>query len=57
LFPLEDLAGKEAAMRRDDILQTELVSEVVLLTSGILVVVTLIVAVMVAFARIAALLP
>ena len=57
LFPLEDLAGKEAAMRRDDIMQTELVSEVVLLASGILVVVTLIVAVMVAFARIAALLP
>jgi len=57
LFPLEDLAGKEAAMRRDDIMQTELVSEVVLLTSGILVVVTLIVAVMVAFGRIAALLP
>ena len=44
-------------MRRDDIMQTELVNEVVLLTSGILVVVTLIVAVMVAFARIAALLP
>ena len=44
-------------MRRDDIMQTELVSEVVLLTIGILVIVTLIVAVMVAFARIAALLP
>jgi hypothetical protein len=57
LSQLEDLAGKEAAMRRDDIMQTELVSEIVLLTSGILVIVTLIVAVMVAFARIASLLP
>jgi hypothetical protein len=57
LSQLEDLAGKEAAMRRDDIMQTELVSEIVLLTSGILVIVTLIVAVMVAFARIASMLP
>ena len=57
LFPLEDLASKEAAMRRDDTMQTELVSEIVLLTSGILVVVTLIVAVIVALARIASLLP
>ena len=38
LSPLEDLAGKEDAMRRDDIMQTELVSEIVLLTSGILAV-------------------
>ena len=44
-------------MRRDDITQTEVVSEIVLLTSGIAVVVTLIVAVIVALARIASLLP
>ena len=44
-------------MRRDDIMQTELISEIVLLTSGIVIVVTLIVAVMVALARIASLLP
>ena len=42
-------------MRRDDIVQTEWVSEIVLLTGGIAVVVTLIVAVLVALARIASL--
>lgn len=47
--------GKEAVMRRDDIVQTEWVSEIVLLTGGIAVVVTLIVAVLVALARIASL--
>lgn len=44
-------------MRRDDIMQTEFVSEIVLLTSGILVVVTLIVAAMIALAQVASLLP
>ncbi len=41
----------------DDLIKPDLVREVVLLTSGILMVVTLVVAVMVAFARIASLLP
>lgn len=44
-------------MRQDDTMEKELVSEIVLLTSGIVVVVTLIVAVMVAFARVASVLP
>ncbi|MGA9814904.1 MAG: hypothetical protein WBQ64_19140 [Terriglobales bacterium] len=54
---VKDLVGKEAAMRQDDTMEKELVSEIVLLTSGIVVVVTLIVAVMVAFARVASVLP
>jgi hypothetical protein len=44
-------------MRRDELMQTDLVSETVLLTGGILVIITLIVAVMVAFSRVASLLP
>jgi hypothetical protein len=44
-------------MRRDELMQTDLVSETVLLTGGILVIITLIVAVMVAFFRVASLLP
>jgi hypothetical protein len=44
-------------MRRDDLMQADLVSEMVLLTSGIIVIITLIVAVMVAFSRVASLLP
>jgi hypothetical protein len=51
------LAGKEAAMRRDELMQADLVSETALLTGGILVIITLIVAVMVAFSRVASLLP
>ena len=43
-------------MRRDELMQTDLVSETVLLTGGILVIITLIVAVMVAFSRVASLL-
>jgi len=54
---LEHLAGKEAAMRRDELMQADLVSETALLTGGILVIITLIVAVMVAFSRVASLLP
>ena len=49
--------AKEAAMRRDDIMQAELASELVLLTTGILVIAILIGAVLVAFARVASLLP
>jgi hypothetical protein len=44
-------------MRRDELMQADLVSEMVLLTGGILVIITLIVAVMVAFSRVASLLP
>ena len=44
-------------MRRDELMQTDLVSETVLLTGGILVIITLIVAVMVALSRVASLLP
>lgn len=44
-------------MRRDELMQADLVSETVLLTGGILVIITLIVAVMVAFSRVASLLP
>ena len=44
-------------MRWDELMQTHLVSETVLLTGGILVIITLIVAVMVAFSRVASLLP
>jgi hypothetical protein len=43
-------------MRRDELMQTDLVSETVLLTGGILVIITLIVAVMVALSRVASLL-
>jgi hypothetical protein len=50
-------AGEEAAMRRNDIMQSDPVTEFVLLASGILVIITLIVAVMVAFSRVASMLP
>jgi hypothetical protein len=42
-------------MRRDDLMKPDLVSEVVLLTSGILIVLTLILTVVAALTRIASL--
>jgi hypothetical protein len=55
VVPLEDLAGKEAAMRRDELMKTDVVSEIVLLTTGTVVVITLIVTVMATLTRLASL--
>lgn len=53
LSPPEDLAGKEAGMRRDDLMKPDLVSEVVLISSGMLIVVILILTLVAAVTRIA----
>lgn len=45
--------GEEAEMRRDDLMKPDLVSEVVLLGSGMLMVITLILTVLAALTRLA----
>ena len=44
-------AGEEDEMRPDDIMKTDLMSEIILLTSGFVIVVTLIFTVIAAFTR------
>jgi hypothetical protein len=51
--PLEHSAGEEARMRRDDLMKPDLVSEVVLVGSGMFIVVLLILTVVAALVRIA----
>ena len=53
MVPLENSAGEEAGMRRDDLMKPDLVSEVVLLGSGILIIITLILTVVAALTRLA----
>jgi hypothetical protein len=50
---LDNLGCEEARMRRDDLMKPDLVSEVVLLSSGTLVLLFLILAVVAALTRIA----
>ena len=54
-FALNTLGCEEARMRRDDLMKPDLVSELVLLSSGTLVLLLLILAVVAALTRIAVL--
>ena len=53
VVPFENPADQEAGIRRDDLMKPDLVSEVVLLTTGMLIVATLILAVVAALMQIA----